>query len=481
MCIRDSPEGARRGLPYDHVQRQLNRLGSNRMPRPSFSGSGLQWRPLDLDSKYQQLQQWYDDGFAPWYTLMRDGVSVRAPYDQLVPGDVLLLGHGDVVPAMCTVLAQRYFADQTTHQVSEILQSWPWSVPACQDEYGVWDSSRHRLRRGQVIGPPMYPADLSAEGGDHPAFSEAEVDSLMEDHNLRKHAIVRVDKTAAQLNCQWDKRLPGWRVPDLTLSCESHQVAPEWQEGRKFGDFGSRRFLEADVVQLMLELGECGIVVDSPSTLSPLLREEGPIIVTPYGPKSWASLGAQMSEDGVRDELESERSLKQSQYFLVVPSDRYQEHFLRVESRHTIGISRQALTIVFGDAPGVLKVGVSQGEGRATIVLGLHNGVDCLFPGWRRPVFYQLMLGTYDDGSCLAALKGNTDVIQRILWYLSASTTPRDQMEYLLERSRKFYLETDPVSYTHLRAHETPEHLVCRLLLEKKKITKNTLYCTACM
>src|SRR5674536_393868 len=29
------------------------------------------------------------------------------------------------------------------------------------------------------------------------------------------------------------------------------------------------------------------------------------------------------------------------------------------------------------------------------------------------------------------------------------------------------------VSYTHLRAHETPEHLVCRLLLEKKK-NKNT-------
>eukprot|EP00658_Telonema_sp_P-2_P071217 TRINITY_DN6051_c0_g1_i3.p2 TRINITY_DN6051_c0_g1~~TRINITY_DN6051_c0_g1_i3.p2 ORF type:complete len:115 (-),score=6.70 TRINITY_DN6051_c0_g1_i3:56-400(-) len=27
----------------------------------------------------------------------------------------------------------------------------------------------------------------------------------------------------------------------------------------------------------------------------------------------------------------------------------------------------------------------------------------------------------------------------------------------------------DPVSYKHLRAHETPEHLVCRLLLEKKK------------
>eukprot|EP00658_Telonema_sp_P-2_P025501 TRINITY_DN20273_c0_g1_i12.p1 TRINITY_DN20273_c0_g1~~TRINITY_DN20273_c0_g1_i12.p1 ORF type:complete len:142 (-),score=13.27 TRINITY_DN20273_c0_g1_i12:9-434(-) len=40
-------------------------------------------------------------------------------------------------------------------------------------------------------------------------------------------------------------------------------------------------------------------------------------------------------------------------------------------------------------------------------------------------------------------------------------------------------LTTGPVSYTHLRAHETPEHLVCRLLLEKKK-KKNTtqsIYC----
>ena len=28
------------------------------------------------------------------------------------------------------------------------------------------------------------------------------------------------------------------------------------------------------------------------------------------------------------------------------------------------------------------------------------------------------------------------------------------------------------VSYTHLRVHETPEHLVCRLLLEKKNKSK---------
>src|SRR5678816_4940577 len=49
------------------------------------------------------------------------------------------------------------------------------------------------------------------------------------------------------------------------------------------------------------------------------------------------------------------------------------------------------------------------------------------------------------------------------------------------DEARKFCIETlnicldhaakrgvFPVSYTHLRAHETPEHLVCRLLLEKK-------------
>ena len=33
----------------------------------------------------------------------------------------------------------------------------------------------------------------------------------------------------------------------------------------------------------------------------------------------------------------------------------------------------------------------------------------------------------------------------------------------------------NPVSYTHLRAHETDSYLVCRLLLEKKKKKKNKL------
>eukprot|EP00658_Telonema_sp_P-2_P013159 TRINITY_DN14989_c0_g1_i3.p1 TRINITY_DN14989_c0_g1~~TRINITY_DN14989_c0_g1_i3.p1 ORF type:complete len:201 (+),score=78.61 TRINITY_DN14989_c0_g1_i3:120-722(+) len=45
---------------------------------------------------------------------------------------------------------------------------------------------------------------------------------------------------------------------------------------------------------------------------------------------------------------------------------------------------------------------------------------------------------------------------QVLAWAASVQLTPTE-------------LAMIPVSYTHLRAHETPEHLVCRLLLEKKK------------
>ena len=38
---------------------------------------------------------------------------------------------------------------------------------------------------------------------------------------------------------------------------------------------------------------------------------------------------------------------------------------------------------------------------------------------------------------------------------------------------------SQPVSYTHLRAHETVLDLVCRLLLEKKKKQKTLLITTA--
>src|SRR5450759_5877462 len=41
-----------------------------------------------------------------------------------------------------------------------------------------------------------------------------------------------------------------------------------------------------------------------------------------------------------------------------------------------------------------------------------------------------------------------------------------------IRRGGKVWINIYPVSYTHLRAHETRHDLVCRLLLEKKKQKK---------
>src|SRR5450759_5361676 len=48
-----------------------------------------------------------------------------------------------------------------------------------------------------------------------------------------------------------------------------------------------------------------------------------------------------------------------------------------------------------------------------------------------------------------------------------------DRGPELVERSPMLATALNPVSYTHLRAHETRHELVCRLLLEKKKKKKN--------
>src|SRR5678816_4781475 len=73
-------------------------------------------------------------------------------------------------------------------------------------------------------------------------------------------------------------------------------------------------------------------------------------------------------------------------------------------------------------------------------------------------------------------------------WYLARWSnkvkTSKNRAKPLKEDQKLPWVKIDPwntkglvenfrgpksVSYTHLRAHETPEHLVCRLLLEKKK------------
>eukprot|EP00658_Telonema_sp_P-2_P037704 TRINITY_DN27111_c0_g1_i2.p1 TRINITY_DN27111_c0_g1~~TRINITY_DN27111_c0_g1_i2.p1 ORF type:complete len:186 (-),score=35.28 TRINITY_DN27111_c0_g1_i2:19-576(-) len=67
---------------------------------------------------------------------------------------------------------------------------------------------------------------------------------------------------------------------------------------------------------------------------------------------------------------------------------------------------------------------------------------------------------------------------------VNCPTLPPDQVQDILGEILTLILAANEtvnggcskaVSYTHLRAHETPEHLVCRLLLEKKKKKIETL------
>eukprot|EP00658_Telonema_sp_P-2_P038911 TRINITY_DN27836_c0_g1_i1.p1 TRINITY_DN27836_c0_g1~~TRINITY_DN27836_c0_g1_i1.p1 ORF type:complete len:214 (-),score=56.39 TRINITY_DN27836_c0_g1_i1:57-698(-) len=62
------------------------------------------------------------------------------------------------------------------------------------------------------------------------------------------------------------------------------------------------------------------------------------------------------------------------------------------------------------------------------------------------------------------------DVADGYLHFIPAviSNDPLDMIRKL-PCVTQFQRRDEAVSYTHLRAHETPEHLVCRLLLEKKK------------
>eukprot|EP00658_Telonema_sp_P-2_P081715 TRINITY_DN8457_c0_g1_i1.p1 TRINITY_DN8457_c0_g1~~TRINITY_DN8457_c0_g1_i1.p1 ORF type:complete len:100 (-),score=35.68 TRINITY_DN8457_c0_g1_i1:47-346(-) len=61
------------------------------------------------------------------------------------------------------------------------------------------------------------------------------------------------------------------------------------------------------------------------------------------------------------------------------------------------------------------------------------------------------------------------EIILRQVFGLGALPAPTHSSDNNRHTTASPSSTTTPVSYTHLRAHETPEHLVCRLLLEKKK------------
>ena len=64
------------------------------------------------------------------------------------------------------------------------------------------------------------------------------------------------------------------------------------------------------------------------------------------------------------------------------------------------------------------------------------------------------------DRAAMRAGKGSSDAYLSE-WRREASTCGDD----LESAAKELAHALEPVSYTHLRAHETPEHLLCRLVL----------------
>ena len=76
------------------------------------------------------------------------------------------------------------------------------------------------------------------------------------------------------------------------------------------------------------------------------------------------------------------------------------------------------------------------------------------------------------DGSAIKSVTGKQFVYRSFI--------KQKHVKQAIEYSEKYLVNLAPVSYTHLRAHETVLDLVCRLLLEKKKIILNT-YISSCI
>src|SRR5674476_646590 len=78
-------------------------------------------------------------------------------------------------------------------------------------------------------------------------------------------------------------------------------------------------------------------------------------------------------------------------------------------------------------------------------------------------IYFTLLLGAYGQTVGMKALK------------IKVVKEDGSKIGYVdaLVRSLLLIIDAIPVSYTHLRAHETGRNLVCRLLLEKKKKKNN--------
>src|SRR5678815_4402137 len=119
----------------------------------------------------------------------------------------------------------------------------------------------------------------------------------------------------------------------------------------------------------------------------------------------------------------------------------------RVQVRLTVWIEERVRDSIRSDAEFFINTAGVLGEQYLEIVPG-HD--------WEKPA---IVKGAVIHGSPAVHDPPRTDLVVAKLYEVL------DGVASVLHDDRDAI--KNPVSYTHLRAHETPEHLVCRLLLEK--------------
>eukprot|EP00658_Telonema_sp_P-2_P061777 TRINITY_DN50446_c0_g1_i2.p1 TRINITY_DN50446_c0_g1~~TRINITY_DN50446_c0_g1_i2.p1 ORF type:complete len:178 (+),score=43.26 TRINITY_DN50446_c0_g1_i2:252-785(+) len=94
----------------------------------------------------------------------------------------------------------------------------------------------------------------------------------------------------------------------------------------------------------------------------------------------------------------------------------------------------------------------------------------CASSNYRRvQAAFDRFVAPVETSGQLDLVDGEVDLIRGEHGSLTLMPVPGPTPGHMVMRIQSEGHVAYPVSYTHLRAHETPEHLVCRLLLEKKK------------
>ena len=121
----------------------------------------------------------------------------------------------------------------------------------------------------------------------------------------------------------------------------------------------------------------------------------------------------------------------------------------------------------------------------AALIVEVAGGQICrgIVDNYPNPIKARRVVLRYERTNRLIGMNFEPDWIKKVLTGLGCEIINSDESEITvtvptwrpdLEREVDL-IEEIAVSYTHLRAHETPEHLVCRPLLEKKKQITTTI------